>query len=297
MVDDARLVVSIARAGSLTGAAERLDLSVGTVSRRLAGLERELGVTLFERTTRSLRTTAAGRELALGLERGVEEIDRAMRRIRDQEGTVVGVVRATVPPHLASVFAPIMSTFQSTHPDVRIQLIATESRLSYSFEELDVLVRVGELDEEDLVARPLISYRHIVCAHPALASRIQTLEALESTPALVWGSRSGKITWQLQRLGDTRRLQPRETLLTNDYDLIARMLAAGNAVGELPALIAQPLLEAGRLAEACPDWQLPAVSLTALYAPRLLPRAVRAFVDHLRGSFADLVDSPPEGVR
>lgn len=287
MIDSARLVVAIAREGSLTGAAARLDLSVGTVSRRLAALERELGVVLFERTTRTLRTTPTGRELAFAFERGVDEIERALRRVRDQEDTVSGIVRATVPPTLASVFAPMLIAFQAAYPEVRLQLVATEERLSYSMEELDVLIRVGPLEEDELVARPLVSYRHILCATPKVARRIQTLEDLASARAMVWGRRSSDAVWNLERGGESLRFEPQAVLLTNDYALIAQMIESGDAVGELPAPVASVLLEEHTLARVLPAWRLPSVSLSVLYAPRLLPRAVRVFVEHLRGEFAE----------
>lgn len=288
MIESAQLVVAVAREGSLTRAARRLDLSVGTVSRRLAALERELGVVLFERTTRSLRATPTGRELTLAFERGVDEIERALRRVRDQEETVSGTVRVTVPPSLGAVFTPMLVTFQRTFPEVRLHLIATEQRLSYTMEELDVLVRVGELQEEELTARTLATYRHVLCARPDVAHTIRSPSDLGSVAALVWGRHPSSTEWTLTRSGESFSLAPEETLLSNDYALIAQLLEATASVGELPALVAHECLEQQRLARVLPEWALPEVALTALYAPRLLPKAVRVFVNHLEREFEAL---------
>ena len=288
MVDQARLIVAIWRAGSLTVAAEKLGLSVATVSRKLSDLERELGIVLFERSTRSLRASTAGGELAARLERGVEEIDQAMRLVREDEAQAAGTVRVSLPPSLAGLFSPMIASFHRSHPKVTLVFHATERRLDHAEEGVDILLRVGRLVEIDLVAQPLISYPHVLCAAPEIAATILEPTELEAFACAIWGPPEVSANLQLVSGNDICNVSLAKSLITNDYSLVAELLETGEYVGELPWLIAHPLLATGKLVRVLPAWELPKVTLTVLYGARLLPRAVRAFVQHLRTSFAKL---------
>jgi DNA-binding transcriptional LysR family regulator len=293
MVDEARVVVAVWKTGSLTQAALLLNVSLPTVSRRLTELERTLGVVLFERTTRSLRATSAGEELARRLEPGLELLDVAMRRVHDDSQEAAGLVRLSVPPNLSSILGPILASFRTLHPKVRLQVEVTDRRLHYAAEDVDVLLRVGRLVEENLVAKPLHSYSHILCACPESAAKIQNPNDLRGAELALWGR--GEFDREITLLNQTQTitLAVQPSMLTNDYGLLAAIAADGGIVAELPSLVAAAWLQSGRLVRVLPDWRLSDVTLSILYAPRLLSTSVRLLVDHVRASFqnkAFLVD-------
>ena len=284
--DSARIVVAIWKEGSLSAAANRLGTSPATVTRKLRDLEQELGVVLFERTTRALRITPTGEELAIRLERGLSEMDCAVQTVRQQDEKVRGLVRVSVPPNLAQTFGPMFSRFRSGFPEVQLRVHATEKRLLYATEDIDVLLRVGRLEEEGLVAKPLTRFRHVVCGNPGLRRKIRRPADLERAAIAAWASDGPPAPWHLERDGDVVKAAIHPALVTNDYELIAHAIGNDDMVGELPSLIAAPLLESRQIVRLMPKWQLPEVTLSILYpAHRLLPDSVRALTKHLRSEF------------
>ncbi len=285
--DRARIIVAIWKEGSLSAAASRLNTSPATVTRKLRNLEQELGVVLFERTTRALRITPTGQELAIRLERGLNEIDRAVQAVRQQDEHVRGMVRVSVPPNLAHIFGPMFSRFRASFPQVQLRVYATEKRLLYATEDVDVLLRVGRLAEEGLVAKSLTRYRHVICGAPDLRRKIRRPADLERAAIAAWASLGPPAPWHLERDGDVVEAAIQPALVTNDYQLITHAISNDHMVGELPGLIAAPLIESRQLVRLLPKWQLPMVDLSILYpAHRLLPSSVRALIEHLRSEFA-----------
>lgn len=287
MIHSSQVVVAVWREDSLTGAAERLGLSVATVSRRLSDLEDELGVLLFERSTRSLRATPAGEALARRLERGLAEVEVALRSVTDSEQKVSGTVRLTIPPNLSTLFAPMFSRFQEQHPEVRLHVYVSERRLTYAEEDIDVMIRVGRLESERLVAKELLRYRHVLCATPQVARAITCPSRLEKAPHLVWGHPSARASWRLSSPGkEDIDAGHSEIFLCNDYSLLESMLKEGRSVGELPAFLFTNAAADGLLERVLPDYELEETTLSILFGTRLLPLVVRRFVDHIRSEFA-----------
>jgi DNA-binding transcriptional LysR family regulator len=281
--------VAIWKEGSLSAAATRLNTSAATVTRKLRDLENQLGVVLFERTTRALRITPTGEELAIRLERALSEIDIAVEAVRQQDEHIRGLVRVSVPPNLAQVLGPMFSRFRSGFPEVQLRVYATERRLIYATEDVDVLLRVGRLEEEGLVAKPLARFRHVLCGTPTLRRKIRRPADLERAVIAAWASNGPPAAWHLERDGDVVKVTIDPALVTNDYDLIAHAICNDQMVGELPGLVAAPMLKSKEVVRLLPKWRLPEVTLSILYpAHRLLPSSVRALTAHMRSEFAAL---------
>jgi DNA-binding transcriptional LysR family regulator len=283
---EAKIVVAVWREGSLTAAAERLNISLATVSRRLSDLEQSLGVVLFERTTRALRATTAGHQLARRLELGLAEIDAALRSVHEEAGQAVGIVRMSVPPSLSEILTPILHDLRTNHPGIRLHVYVTEKRLHFADEDIDVLLRVGRLEEENLVAAPLTRYRHQLVAHPDRVAAIRTPNDLQEHPALVWGSEHNAARWTLQKGKKIHAITPTPSILSNDYELLAQLAASGTGVAEIPAIVAVDSRNQERILRVLPEWELPEVTLSILYSPHLLPTSVRIVVDHFKQAFA-----------
>ena len=287
--NQARIIVAIWKEGSLSAAAARLATSPATVTRKLRELENQLGVVLFERTTRAVRITPAGEELAIRLERGLNEMDCAVQLTRQQNEHVRGLVRVSVPPNLAPILSPMFTSFRRAYPEVQVRVHATERRLNYATEDIDVLLRVGRLEEDGLVAKPLTRYCHVVCGTPTLRRKIRRPADLTRAAVVAWASDGPPAAWQLECGGDVVLADIHPALITNDYHLIQNVLCHDEMVGELPALLAAPLIASGQLVRLLPKWRLPEVALTILYpANRLLSSSVRALTAHLRSEFAAL---------
>jgi DNA-binding transcriptional LysR family regulator len=173
--DDGRLFLAVGRAGQMLAASRKLGLNQATLSRRIAGLERSLGVKLLVRRTHGCELTDAGAALMGSLERIEAEIRASQAWLKRSEATVSGLVRVGAPDGFGTGFlAARLVRLTERHPDLRIQLVPTPRGFSLSRREADIAVMVGRPERGCLVARKLTDYtlglyaaRSYLLRHPA----------------------------------------------------------------------------------------------------------------------------------
>lgn len=198
--DDCRLFLAVARAGQMLGASKALGLNQATLSRRIAGLERDLGAKLLVRRTHGSELTDAGAALVEALERVEAELLASQARLHGADQAVSGVVRVGAPDGFGVGFlAPRLARLAARHPDLVVQLVPTPRGFSLSRREADIAVMVGRPDKGRLVARRLTDYtlglyasRDYVAARgaPATAAELAShrlvgnVEDLVAVPAL-----------------------------------------------------------------------------------------------------------------
>jgi len=278
----AEAFVAVVDLGSLRKAAERLGTSSATVSRRLSELEADLGVRLVERTTRSLRVTDLGLAFHAQCAIGLASIEEAHDLVAARQERVAGTVRISTPPTLGPLLLGALAAVRAAHPEVNVLLVETERRLDVHHDDVDLLVRVGAVSDDRLVARRLGGYPHVLVAsteYVARAGAPATPEELESHSIVSFGGRRRFSGWELvsERGGETVRVSFRPGLSTNDYATLTQAVRRGMGIGELPAILSG---ERASLVRVLPEWTLREVSLHLLYpADRLLSRAVRAVAD------------------
>ena len=284
-IDHLRSFLRVAELGSFTAAAEQLGLPKASVSLAVQRLEAEVGVQLLHRTTRRVRLTADGAQFqqrARDLLDDMEDLQGMFRRETQLKGRLrvdmsSGLARQLVIPHLPD--------FLARHPGLEIELSGTDRRVDLVREGFDCVVRVGPLDDNTLVARPL-GVMHIVnCASPAyLAARGMpySLEDL-SHHALVHyvgtlGQRSPGFEYHD---GQAYRSVPmRGAITVNSGEAYSAAALAGLGIIQVPRLGARVALAAGTLVEVLPACVAEPMPVTLLYAQRRhLPRRVAAFMD------------------
>jgi DNA-binding transcriptional LysR family regulator len=165
---DVRMFLAVASAGSLSAAARQLDVVPMQVSRRMAGLEENLGVRLFHRTTRSLTLTAEG-EAFVPYARAMADAETSARaELSPLQGTASGVLRMTAPSGFGqSVVLPMLPRLLTSNPDLRIDLDLSDSQLDIVGQGLDLALRIAPLDDSELVARKIAPNPRLLCAAPA----------------------------------------------------------------------------------------------------------------------------------
>ncbi|HEX4457580.1 MAG TPA: LysR family transcriptional regulator, partial [Polyangia bacterium] len=185
--DDLRLFLAVFRAGSLGLAARRLGLDTSTVSRRLAGLEEELGASLFDRTRRGLVATRLA-ELGLPAVEAMEAAQgRFARDISGAERHVEGVVRLSVAPGLAQEFiAPLLVELHARHPGLRIEIDASQHVIDLSRHEADIALRSVPPEGADLLVTKLGTSRWIAVTGAKLHKTLGRLRCWEDAPWIGW---------------------------------------------------------------------------------------------------------------
>lgn len=272
-----RMFVAAAKCGSFTAAAERLEVPLATLSRRIRDLERELQVQLLERSVHGTRLTDAGARLYEHASRGLEMLIEGERALVNDQTQLKGYLRLSLPPSLEPWWE-MLSAFQRRYPDIRLQIYTSERHIDMIEDGIDVAMRIGPITHESMVARRLLAYRHILIASPALLARLGVPEKvadLHSLPCGVWGQ-DARVTWQL---GDDT-FKPDPTLVTNDYAHLRSRALAGDLVTDLPPFMAMEAIKNNQLVALLEKHPFPEMEINLLYPSHRYPTSlVRAYLD------------------
>ncbi len=281
---DLDILVAIVEGGSLTAAAQALDIPRATLSRRLQRLEEEVGAVLIHRTTRTLVPTEAGQELYRHARPIVDAVATATSAVRAGDGVPRGLLRVTLPPGQDAAFGLYLSEYLRRYPEVRVEVTAVSRHVDLAAEGFDVGVRAGQLADTSLIARRLLTADTIAVASPdyfANRSHPQTPSDLDDHSLLAgfWRGEQPVRAWPL-RDGSTLPISPR--FATNELQLRHRLALDGLGIALLPAFYVGQDLESKRLVPVLADAVGAPGGIWVVYPERrlMLPR-VRAFIDGL----------------
>ncbi len=279
-LDAMALFVEIVAQGSLSAAGRALGLPKATVSRRLAAMERRLGAPLLRRSTRALTLTDFGRRHHARIAPVVAEARAAQAEAMAQHATPAGLLRIGAPvAYGRKVLAPRLCCFLDAHPAVRLDLRLSDVRANLIADGFDLLVRMGALEDSDLVARSLGDVSMAVVAAPAWVAvhgTPATPAELASKPAVV--TRPDLDLWTLG--GTTVRVRWRVS--TGDMSVTVDAARAGLGCALVPRFMVEDDLRAGRLRAILADRPPPSTRMTALHARSATASpAIRALLGHL----------------
>lgn len=284
--------VKVVQTGSFTRAAEQLRSQKAHVSRVISQLESELGVRLLERTTRSLSLTEIGREFferAVGILGAAEDARRAVQKA---QGEPRGTLRLSCGVEFGMLAVNgWVREYLLRHPDVNVDLEMTGRLVDIVHEGFDLAVRVGPLADSTLAARKLGELRYGLFAAPGYLRRqpppAQPQDLAQHALIRFSGSRL-RLVWTFTRGADAQRIEPAARLNANNSFAVRDAAVDALGIAQLPLLLAQPEVDAGRLVPVLPDWQLPSAPVHAVFASaRYLTPKVRAFIDLAVEAFAD----------
>jgi DNA-binding transcriptional LysR family regulator len=169
--DDLRVVLAIARDGTLSGAARSLAVTHSTVFRRLGAIERRVGVRLFDRFRDGYAATAAGETVADLAARFAEGITALELRLSGQDMRASGAVRITTTDTVGAIVVPHLPELRRTYPDIRAEIVISNSMADLTHREADIAIRPTMEPPELLVGRRIVDIAHAVYAAPAYLSR------------------------------------------------------------------------------------------------------------------------------
>ena len=286
-----RMFVAVVQAGSLSAAATRLGIPLPTLSRRIRDLEQQLKVQLLERSARGAKLTDAGTRLYEHAGRGIETLLDAELAVVSDQAHLKGRLRLSLP----QTFEPwwdLLAAFQQRYPDIQIHVYSTERRVDLVEDGIDVVLRVGAIVHEAMVARHVLSYRNVLVASPALLDRFALPaqpDELHRYPCAVWASRIDvPARWEL----GGRVIEPRAVLSTNDYHHLCRRALGGDVVTELPPFLAAAPIPANRLVPLLPQYPLPEWSINLLYPPhRHQSTIVRTYLDFCQSYLPKIIQA------
>ena len=281
---------------SFSGAAEAIGVNKATVSKAIARLERQLGQSLFHRTSRRLALAEAARPLADHARRIVAEARAAEEAARDAGGGLAGRIRLAAPLGfgIANV-APLVARFLLDHPQVEIDLDLSDARVDIVAGGFDVALRIADLPDSSLRARRLCGIAgHIVAAPAYLAAHGSPALAdeLEHHRLLAYANMPGP--WRLRGPGGAEvTVRATGPLTANSGEALVPALLAGLGIARLPGFIVGPHLATGGLVTLLPDWAPEPVGLHLLTPPSpLRPARVEALIAFLADHLHDPCAAP-----
>jgi DNA-binding transcriptional LysR family regulator len=281
--------LGVAREGSFSRAADGLGLTPSAVSKQVRALEDRLDVRLFNRTTRRVSLTDAGRAFRERIETVVQEVDEAEQSVAQLQAEPRGLLRVGAPMDFGRAhLAKAIVQFAAAHPSLEVEVEFADRFVDVVEEGFDVVVRIAELADSSLVSRRLAPCRRLVCASPGYLDANGRPERPEDLLAhhRVGYAYEVERSWRFETPRGTRRIAVPVRHRTNNGSLIRELLLAGEGLSLLPTFLIAEDLRSGRLeavlaGSLCADTQIHAV-----YPHRRhLSTKVRRFVDHLAASF------------
>lgn len=287
-IDLFRVFARVVECANFSRAADSLGLPRSTVSAAVQELEGRLGARLLNRTTRQVAPTQEGAAFYERCLRLVADMEEAENLFRHAAGGPSGALRIDVPGRVGRlIVAPALPGFLDAYPQIDVTLGVTDRTVNLIEEGVDCVLRVGELPDSGLVARPIGMLPLINAASPAYLARHGVPAAptdLARHSCVNYASPStGRLApWEWLESG-TRRSQPmRGRVTVNSAEAYIACCVAGMGLIQIPAYDVQPQLAAGELVEVMPDYRPAPMPMTLLYPQRRSPsRRVQVFADWL----------------
>lgn len=285
--EDIRTFVAVVSAGGFAAGAERLGVVKSAVSRRVRDLEDRLGARLFDRTTRRIQLTEAGRdfhdrcvELLRGLEEAEEAASSASRELR-------GRIRVAAPVSFtAHCLAPVIGRFLERHPSVALSIDTDDRTVDLIQNGFDLAIRIAQLPDSSLVARRLVTIRHVCVASPALLERLGTPESpdqLSRFPGVTYSNVDDAHYWKFNN-----HVVPTiaSRLDFANGDAIREAAVVGLGVAVLPTFIAHSAVRRGELSILLEQHMRPPIAMYVVHpSMRNQTARARAFIDFLVDTF------------
>jgi DNA-binding transcriptional LysR family regulator len=296
---DLAFFAAVVKEGSLSAAARELDVSPPAVSKRLAQLERRLGVRLLNRTTRRVSLTTEGEIYVETGRRILAEVEELEQRIGAARAAPRGLLRVNATLGFGRIYvAPVVSAFRRRFPDVEVLLQLTDRPVNLTDEAFDVGIRFGDLPDARIVARKIANNRRLLCAAP----RYLDERGRPATPAdlvrhdciVLRQNDSAYGIWKLQRGRKAETVKVHGPLTSNDGSVVLAWAVDGHGILLRAEWEVADHLRAGRLVQVLPEYALPPADIHAVYPERHhLSARVRVFVDFLADRFRTYAERGP----
>ena len=281
-----QVFVRVAEAGSFIHAAQTLSLPASTVTSSIKGLEKYLQVRLLNRTTRRVSLTPEGARYLAQCREILELIEQTEASLTESANRPQGRLRVDMPAGIAHfIVMPKLKDFYTRYPDIYLMIGVNDRQVDLIQENVDCVIRTGQLNDSTLVARPLGQFRWVTCASAAYLQDNgipQTPDDLSHHRAIHYFSGNARRTGEMCFGTGTEQMSVPVSgaAAVNETGLYIKMCLEGFGLVQLAERVVSEHLREGRLIEVLADWQPASVPVTLLSPhQRFLSPAVRAFAD------------------
>lgn len=285
-----QVFAEVAVSGSFSATADKLEMSRAMVTRYVAELEQWLGTRLLQRTTRRVTLTDAGENCLRRSQQMLALMENVEEETSSHDGALRGQLRITCSMSFAyAQMAAAVTDFLKIHPQLKIDLNASEGALNLVEARIDLAIRISAQPDPALIGRVLAPCTSVLVASPAYiaAHGLPQLPAELATHRCLSYANFGKSVWTLSRGEEHTEVSVGSHFSANEATALLQAALAGAGIALQPTYLANPHLRDGSLQQLLPGWTLPDMAIYALYPSRKhLSPAVRAFLDFLVERFA-----------
>ena len=292
LLRDLPLFVEVAKHKSFTLAAEKLDMYISTLSRRISLLEEDLGVPLFLRSTRHVEMTDSGKMLFDRCRYLLAEAENVYDEVIQNMTKPAGPVRVSVSADVYHTYMwGFMAQFAKKWPEIHLAVTFKQRWVDLLSEPYDLDIRVGPLPDSDLRAHKLIALEPALYATRELLAQypeIKTPKDLGGVPCIVM-PQNGTV-WTMWKGKKSETVTVNAVHTVNSISLSLELAFAGLGVTWLaPAILDHPkIAEQHDLVSVLPGWTVPGIELNVVMAGKQVPQRVRLFIDELVAHFTKL---------
>jgi len=274
----AKLFIAVVSAGSFSAASERLAVPISTLSRKISELEQALNVQLLERSRQGVKPTYKGQQFFEQARLGIELLEEAQKSVASAH-RLQGKLRLSVPPNF-SLWWDLLIEFQQRYPDITVFCHSSERVVDLFEDGVDVALRMGDLNRDDVIAKPLMNIKTLFVASPELLARYgtpDTLAKMARLPVAAWESLNhGFFEWE----SGSEKVKYEPVFSTNNSQGLIHYALSGRGIAQLLDFSVRPWLESGELVELLPGIATQTLPLHLVYARHKHPSAlVRAYLD------------------
>lgn len=290
LLDGVTVFVGVINAGSFTAAARALGHSTSYVSKEVSRLEKRLGSRLLNRTTRTISLTDAGRAYFERCNQIVIDAENAERSINQLQDRPRGLLRINAPASFGSIYLlDVLPQFMHRYPEVKLEVEFNDRLIDVVAEGYDVVIRVGEIKDLNLVARKFTSSKHVVVASPDYLKRKglpTTVEELAYHDCISYSLLPTPSQWDFYKEGVRSSVTVDPRAICNSAEIEVAMVKQGIGITRLPLFTCEQEVENGDLQIILENYDQIQLDVYAVYPHRqYLTAKVRAFVDFVVEAF------------
>lgn len=278
--------IQVMESGNFTRAAEALAIPRSTVSTVIQELEDRLGAQLLRRTTRRMVPTHEGERFLETARDIVDSVEAAEQMFQPHSMHLKGKLRIDMPSRIGHrIVIPALPAFLEANPDLTVEMSMTDQIVDLVSQGVDCLIRVGALENSDLICRKLGDLDLINCASPSYLARHGiplTPDDLSAHHLVNYAPRlpGGTPEWEYVDAAGPHGIEMRAQICVDNADAYIAAAVSGLGIVQIPAYDVRDLIENGALVDILPDYRAPPMQLSFLYARRRnVPTRIMAFQD------------------
>lgn len=272
--------------GSFSKAAKKLGITKSAVSKRITGLEAQLGVKLLHRSTRKLNLTEAGERYFEYAVQALHAAQQAENAATELQQVAKGILRVSIPMSFGRLHvAPIIPVFLKQYPQIELHMNMSDTWADVIAEGFDVVLRAGNLPDSSLVARKLTPLHSVLCASPEYLQEYGTPKTppeLIQHNSILYTYHTVVNEWGFIKNGEEQTVRISGNYQVNNSEALREALTQGLGIGRLPTFIAGNDIKTGNLLPVLEDYKMPHKVLYAVFPERQYrPEKVNVFINFL----------------